>query len=71
MSHDEHDPLGLRPEPSSTGPKTGKAPPSTVGYQAGSGNVETDRRFGIPADRTTDRIITPDDRRQERKEAQE
>jgi hypothetical protein len=69
MTPRSDDPLGLRPEPGSTSPKTGKAPPPTVGAAAGSGNIDSDRRFGIPADRSVSRVTTTQDRRTARKAA--
>lgn len=59
----ERDPL--RHTPGSTSPKTGPVPPP--GPVAGSGNVESDSRFGIAANRSASRVVTSRERREARR----
>lgn len=56
----------LRHTPGATAPKTGPVPPP---FPAGPSNIpETDRRFGVAPNRSSDRVVSARDRREARRE---
>lgn len=59
------DTSGLRHTPGSTTPKTGPAPPP---FPTAPANIpESDRRFGIVANRSASRVVSAQDRRDARR----